>query len=191
MKILLIDNASKYLDKIQKLVGLDNDFEIVNFKNLTSYLISKNYDLIILSGGKPAKLGLNEKTKQELNELEQQLIRETKSPVIGICYGFRMIAEAYGSKLEYQEAVIKGIKLIRLIGNFWRLDISKQIPCYEEHHYTCKRLSSELIPLATSSRGIEIFKHKKKKIFGFQFHPEVDTELQYGDEIFKYILKGI
>ncbi|MGL4759594.1 MAG: glutamine amidotransferase-related protein [Patescibacteria group bacterium] len=191
MKILIIDNISKYLDKLKTLLGNQNEFEVLKFNEVTLDILEKNYDLIILSGGKPARLGLHEKEKNRLNELQQEIILKTNIPLIGICYGFRMIAEAYDSKLVYEEAIIKGIKQVKLISNFWKDKVDTNIPCHEEHHYTCKRLSPELIPLATSSRGIEIIKHKKKKIFGLQFHPEVNTDNQYGDEIFRYILNKI
>jgi anthranilate/para-aminobenzoate synthase component II len=191
MKILIIDNITKYIDKIPQLFNPEDQFTTVKFNELTTDLINNDYDLIILTGGKPIRLGLHEKEKMRFNDIQQQIILNTKTPIIGICYGFRMINEAFDSKLEYEPRIIKGTKSIRLISNFWKKLKESTIMCHEEHHFTCKRLGSDLVPLATSSRGIEIIKHKKKSIFALQFHPEVDTDNLYGDEVFKYILDSI
>jgi GMP synthase (glutamine-hydrolysing) len=191
MKILIIDNITKYIDKIPQLLSSENTFEVVKFDKVTIDLIDNDYDLIILTGGKPVRLGLHEKEKIRLNEVQQTIILNTKTPIIGICYGFRMINEAYNSKIEYEQKIIKGVKSIKLLSNFWKTLKESNIMCHEEHHFTCKRLGSDLVPLATSSRGIEIIKHKKKNIFGLQFHPEVDTENLYGDDVFRYIVNSI
>ncbi len=191
MKILIIDNITKYIDKIPLLFTPEDKFTIVKFNEISPEVVDNNYDLIILTGGKPVRLGLHEKEKQRLNEVQHEIIRNSKTPIIGICYGFRMINEAFDSKIEYEDRIIKGVKSIKLIGNFWKGIKETNIMCHEEHHFTCKRLSSDLVPLATSSRGIEIVKHKKKNIFGLQFHPEIDTETLYGDDVFKYIVNSI
>jgi anthranilate/para-aminobenzoate synthase component II len=191
MKILIIDNITKYIDKIQLLFNPDDEITILKFNEVTLDIINNEYELIILTGGNPSRLGLNEKDKQQYNIIQCEIIRNTKTPIIAICYGFRMINEAFYSKIEYQDKIISGIKSVKLISNFWKGLNTTNIMCHEEHHYVCRRLGPDLIPLGISSRGIEIVQHKKKNIFGLQFHPEIDTEELYGYEVFKYILTKI
>lgn len=49
MKILIVDNGTSYLNKLQNLL-VDRDFEVVKFSDLDLKL-AKNFDVVILSGG--------------------------------------------------------------------------------------------------------------------------------------------
>lgn len=61
----------------------------------------------------------------------------------------------------------------------------------ESHHWGVKNVSEDLEVLGTSKDSIEIVKHKMKKIYGLQFHPELFSELTQGDELFKAIIQDI
>lgn len=195
MKILIIDNETKYLEKILTLIEKNHEVRILKLNQLSCDLEVNNFDLIILSGGKPSRLNLTSSLKQAFINIEEDIIKNTNVPIIGICYGFKLINHAFGSALEYKKANIKGGLDVQLTSDFWKnfknRQQNKNITCYENHHYVCKQISVELLQLASSNRGIEIVKHKHKNIFGLQFHPEVNTEKLDGDEIFNYILDFI
>jgi len=59
---------------------------------------------------------------------------------------------------------------------------------YEAHRWIVKTLPECLIGLARSKDGFEIVKHKDKKIYGLQFHPEMFVESTCGAEIFGNLL---
>ena len=59
------------------------------------------------------------------------------------------------------------------------------------HKWHIKEVNSVLIPLAKSAKGIDIVKHVNKKIYGFQFHPEITEPKNDGEIIFKTCLDVI
>ena len=192
MKILLIDNISKHIQEIYNLFSKNDIIETINFTEIDKINDLNYYDLIILSGGKPSRMvSLSPALKESFITQQLELITNSEVPIIGICYGFKLINISYNSKLEYHSSIIKGIKPIKLQTNFWKNSKDSLFNCHEEHHYVTKRLGRELISLGNSSRGIEIVKHKDKLIFGLQFHPEINPTTQKGDEIFNYILEYI
>lgn len=192
MKILIIDNISKNINKVSELFTTDDEIVTIKFNEIESDQMYLDYDLIILSGGRPSKeLSNTPQEKDHFLKLERKLLMNTDVPIIGICYGFKIINEAYDSKIEFEETIIKGLKPFKLQSNFWKGVNNDSLLCYEEHHYTTKRLGKDLVPLAISPRGIEIVRHKKKLLFGLQFHPEKYPENQYGDELFHFILNYI
>ncbi len=100
MKILIIDNGTRFLPK---LVGFaknsgHNDVKIAK-RNLILNQDVANSDLIILSGSPSNPVALHPDAYQD----EIELVRKTDKPVLGICMGFEIIAYAYGSDLERLE----------------------------------------------------------------------------------------
>ncbi len=94
-------------------------------------------------------------------------------PILGICLGFELICEKYGAMVRRHKKRIEGIKNIRL-GQKDKLFDSLHVPTvYENHIYRVEEAPVDFDILATSDSGIEAIKHKKKKLYGVQFHPEV------------------
>lgn len=177
MKVLLIDNGTKHLGKLQDL--LKNN-EIHVYKLFSKYPDFNSFDLVVLSGGsRISVVSAPEVFKQEID-----LIKKSETPILGICEGCEIIAYAFESELQYLEHKTKGIKKIELTSN----EFDKKVEVYEAHHFAIKKLGRELTELAKSDGGVEIFKHKDKSIYGMQFHPEMFVDLTVGDEIFKKIL---
>src|SRR6185369_3924313 len=109
-------------------------------------------------------------------------------PIIGICLGFELIAHLLGAKLS---------KLpVRRINNIKIFPVQKDVilegmaspRVYQGHVWRVTDLPPELICLAASKDGIEIVKHKKKPIYGLQFHPEKDRHNNDGPAIFHNIV---
>jgi GMP synthase (glutamine-hydrolysing) len=179
MKVLLIDNGTKHLRSLKKLL-INN--EVVTVSLFTKYPNPNDFDLVVLSGGsKFSVLKYPGKFAQEI-----KLVKNSKTPIIGICEGCEIIAFAYGSILEKLKKKTLGIKEITLIENIAFLTSLKNFKVYEAHHFAITKLGKNLLGLAKSKDGYEIIKHKTKNIFGFQFHPEMLVEKTLGDEIFKY-----
>ena len=182
MNILLIDNGSKHLKKLQRLLSSNSITTIPFFSSYPD----KRFDLIILSGGSRFAVNENpEKFDKEIN-----LIKNAQTPIIGICEGCEIIAYAFGSKLEKFTPKSKGIKTIEIVDKAF-LESPKEIKVYEAHHWAIKKLGQNLIEVAKSQNGFEIIKHRQKPIYGLQFHPEMFVDKTLGDEIFKQIVDRI
>jgi GMP synthase-like glutamine amidotransferase len=177
MKILVIDNGTIRLNQLKKLVD-SHEVTVIGLGEI-DLTDSAYFDLIILSGSSLYPIiGSIDLFKSEL-----ELIKKTKTPIIGICFGFELIAYAYGASLIKLDHKLQDIIEITTLNN----EIFKGLPnlkVYEAHRWIIKTLPPALIKLAISKNGIEAFKHKTKQIYGFQFHPEMFPDKTCGDEIF-------
>lgn len=186
MKALIIDNHSKYIEDIKPYL---KDYEVFVKTYLEINPEDKdNFDLFILSGGY-GRSQVNQDAK--VNIPEMNLVRETLSPVIGICYGSQLIAESFGSRIEELPEKVIVNKEIEFVRDFLGKKKDDKIVVHEEHHFAIKELGEVLEAIAVSADGFEIIKHKQRPIFGFQFHPEREPELTLGDELFRKLLKNL
>jgi GMP synthase-like glutamine amidotransferase len=170
MKILLIDNGTKLINELCALIPgheyVVRPYEIGDIK-------STEFDLIVLSGSSTSSVIFDGASFQN----EVSLIRESTTPVIGICFGCELIAHAYGGTLNELSHPHTGIREIQFHGN--ELTEKERLNVYEHHRWILTGLPNEFEVLATSSDGIEAFRHRERPLYGLQFHPEKcgdDTE---------------
>lgn len=173
MRTLLVDNGSFFLDNLRQLLGTypDNEVTVVNYSVIPGRE-KNNYDLIILSGGHHKVIDhADDLYKEEIN-----LILTGRTPILGICLGCELIAYAYGSHLDFIGHKEEGLIEISIVNDdpIFK-NIRDPIPVYESHKYSISELPKEISQLAKSKDGPEIIKHISKPIYGFQFHPEVDS----------------
>jgi anthranilate/para-aminobenzoate synthase component II len=122
---------------------------------------------------------------ENLYRKEMELIKKSKTPIIGICFGFELILKTYKEKIYFSRDKVSGLS--KIIFN------SKVFKVWQNHFWVAKKLklNSKLIPLSDSKNGIEIVKVKRRNIYGLQFHPEHVDHPNDGLVIFKYILTTI
>jgi GMP synthase-like glutamine amidotransferase len=168
MKILLVDNGTRYLPQLQSLLS-PAKITVVPFQKLTKHDID-NYDLIILSGGhKYTVISHRLVYSKELN-----LIINSRKPIIGICLGFELIVTAFGGRLKLlRKSIHHDVKITFLQQDPISTRGRATYTVFENHRRGVKSLPKTLIPLARSSSGVEIIKHADRPIYAFQFHPEV------------------
>jgi len=186
MKFLLVDN---YNDK-NKIKNLENfllkygSVDTVNFAKLyPPFFDVFKYDCVVLSGSSIIPIMYNDEMFLE----EIDLIKEINIPIIGICFGFELLAYAYGNKLEPLKNKIHGIH------NVDYMNAENQTHTYkvwENHNWILKSVKNFDV-LGKSKFGIEVLEHKSKKFYGLQFHPEYPENQNFGYLIFNDILKRI
>ncbi len=183
MQILLIDNHTTLLKKLEQLIP-EHCIEHVceDLKNIDG----NAFDLVILSGGSKFEIVGNENNLRD----EMRIIRETMKPIIGICYGCEVIATAFGGTLEKGPSH-KGILDIDIVYPDEIFQSRRHLRVYENHRWLMKALPKNFIPLAQSPHGYEAIKHHERLIYGFQFHPEQFIEQTDGDEIFLNLFRKI
>lgn len=170
MNILIIDNHTKHLRELASCFSKTP--RIINKEEFEAEPDLEGYDLIVISGGSniPTALRHPDHYKKEI-----QLIRDSKTPILGICLGAELIALSFGAELkELPETMNQAIKLG-----------GEKINICEHHRIGFDVLPPELISLAKSEHCIEVFKHVTKPIIGIQFHPEVG----HHRELFSWALK--
>lgn len=165
MKILVIDNGSKFIKRLLKSLSKHHvdlvDFGEINLKK------AESYDKIILSGGSLPVVFYRKEYNKEI-----VLIKKSKVPILGICLGFELIADAFGEKLVRMNTKEKEVIEAHRIKEDKIMQGLDRFRVFESHIWALKKCN-RLIPIAKSRRGIEIIKHPKRKIYGVQFHPEM------------------
>lgn len=177
MKILLIDNGTTLLNKLRALIPGD---EIVHtFDDFNTDIT--DFDVVVLSGGSKYQLVENkDKFSKEIN-----FIQNTQVPVIGICFGYEIIATAFGATLKQLSENKKGMYEVQVLDE----NLGKRtVRVYESHRWVVDTLPDIFQVLGVSNDGPEIIKHKQKPIYGMQFHPENFIEETEGDELFLKLL---
>ncbi len=196
-KILVVDNHTKNLSKLRQLIEGDLNC----WSSFISYDILfglddnviNNFDLIILSGGKLPPIFEMALETSFTRQLE--IINNSNIPIIGICYGAEIIAQNFGALLVKSKKIIKGINQIKILDTedpvFQKYSHSNFFGVWEEHRYVIQELPSDLIGIGISESGWEIFGHRSKLIYGLQYHPEKNGQIQSGDDIFINLVKNL
>lgn len=138
------------------------------------------YDKFILSPGP----GLPDETTNLLMFID---LYHSKKPILGICLGMQALAEFFGGELINQEEVKHGVQeelnIVHKGHLFKDLPRHFKIGLYHSWKVNPESLGVEWDLLAYSKSGVLMaIEHKKKPIFGVQFHPE-SIMTEYGKEI--------
>lgn len=166
MTSLIIDNGSRYKQDLEKLLAKYNP-KITRFGDADITKIPSD-SFVVLSGGHTIPVLWH--NREFANEAE--IIKNHPGPILGVCLGAQLIAHVYESHLHLLNERRKGLLEIRASKGTSLLKTEESVRVYENHNWSIKTLGASLVPLAESKDGIEIFKHKSKPIYGFQFHPE-------------------
>jgi anthranilate/para-aminobenzoate synthase component II len=132
-------------------------------------------DLVVLSGGGGEGSEINDRYDRDKLWYEDQIdfILSTNKPILGICMGFEVIARAYNSKVLEMKDYITGFRKLTATKTSAQGGDRHNLRQYENHKWFVSSVSSKHFEvLAYSGSGIEMIKHKTKKITATQFHPE-------------------
>lgn len=185
VKILVIDNGGQWTHREWRtLKYLDVQTKIIPNNIPVEDILEEKPNGIVLSGGSP-RIGLN----GELGNCGE-LIDNTDSPIVGICAGHQFIARHFNGKVEPSKIPEFGSVELTLIKKDTLL---KKIPeksiIWTSHNDEITEMPNDFINLAVSENcKFQIIKHKNKKIYGIQFHPEVE-HTEYGIQIFKNFIE--
>jgi GMP synthase (glutamine-hydrolysing) len=182
-KFLLVNNGTSYLAGLKDLL-FATDYTVVSYDELAKIHID-DFDVLMLSGGHVLPLVGNESKFQR----EMDIIKDSGKPILGICFGFELIASAFGLKLELMGEKENGIIDITVDQKDELFSGIDDFKVFESHRWIVKETNRELQALAHSKDGIEVIKHAALPIYGVQFHPEMFLEKTCGSQIFHNFLK--
>ena len=150
--------------------------------------ISKDFDILILSGGNDVKLesmaenntdeinlAIVNRNKMELNLIENFL--KCSKPIFGICHGLQIINHYFGGTLRKVKSCddhVSNEHEIRLESseaqNLFGL---KTMEVNSFHNFAIDNVGNSLNIDAISIDGeVEMLSNIKKKVYGFMWHPE-------------------
>ena len=168
--ILIIDNYDSFTYNIYQYVGYFNsDVEVIKNDHITIEEIKKkSVDKIIISPGpghpKNSKVSLD-----CINQLGADL------QILGICLGHQAIGIAFGAKIVNSNQIVhEKTSMIRHNREGLFKGIANPFEATRYHSLVIDKnsLPEELEIIAESDGVVMGIKHKKKPIYGVQFHPE-------------------
>lgn len=180
--ILILDFGSQTTHLIgRRLRDLGAKIIILNPETPLAQIRKLNPAGIILSGG-PSSVYLNNSPT-----VDPQIFT-LKIPVLGICYGWQLMAEILGGKVSPCQKEY-GPENLTLINESPLFDhLPKQFKVWVSHGDTVIKLPKKFGAIAkTENVALAAAADSSGKLYGVQFHPEVE-HTRYGSEILKNFL---
>jgi GMP synthase-like glutamine amidotransferase len=186
-KILFLQVREPVMEKAEQTIVFDlsqksaDSFECRNFlsEDLTDLDISQ-YSHVIMGGSSAYNLSKEEKlwfntARQKIRDCETYNI-----PFLGLCYGMQFLASSFGAKViedpQQKEAGPKLITTFNTQGTFLEF-LPQQFMSNMIHNDSVVNLPDSLINLGSSDVCENaLIMHKNGKMFGTQFHSEINKE---------------
>ncbi|UCD18595.1 MAG: glutamine-hydrolyzing GMP synthase [Candidatus Zixiibacteriota bacterium] len=184
--ILILDFGSQYTQLIARRVREQHVYcEIVPFNADLSPYASQNVKGYILSGG-PASLGEPNSPRLAPSFFDTDL------PILGICYGMQLIADAFGGQLVRSENREYGRSRMAIRSDSRIFSgVARESRVWMSHGDSIARLPDSFLTVAaTASLPIAAIASRRKEIYGLQFHPEVHHTVE-GQKILSNFLFDI
>src|ERR1051326_5140557 len=171
--MLVIDCGSPKTPELQKVLrGLGCAFDTVKLASLSPDHVSKAKGIIIT--GSPV---LITESYPRLFAYKFSFLRTVDVPVLGICFGHQVMGLVYGENVFKGEAVRRDEEITFMFDDPLLEGIPQKSVFLEDHTEGIELPDDDFYLLGSSdSCGVEAMKHKKKNMYGLQFHPEVSGE---------------
>ena len=174
-QILIIDFGSQLTKLIARRVREIGVYcEIIPFNKVNKKIIEKSNPRGFIFSGGPASVEERDSPKIE------KFIYDLNIPILGICYGLQLICKNFNGKVEPTELREFGKANIRLVNdsdllkNIYKKDKDYQVWMSHSDSVTNLPRGFEVVASSDNSK-FAIIQNSKKKIYGLQFHPEVNN----------------
>ena len=183
--VLVVDYGAQYAQLIARRVREANVYsEIVPHTWSTEKILQRNPAAIILSGG-PSSVYAPGAPQRDAELFEAGV------PVLGICYGFQVMANALGGSVERTGAREYGATMATasqdLTGTL--LEGAPEVQTVWMSHGDSVTGAPEGFTTLASSDGAPVaaFENSERKLYGVQWHPEVKHSA-YGQQVLENFL---
>jgi GMP synthase (glutamine-hydrolysing) len=184
--VLVIDFGAQYAQLIARRVREASVYsEIVPHTITASEVTALNPAAIILSGG-PASVYEKDSPKLDAKILELGI------PILGICYGFQILAQSLGGRVDRTGLREYGATSLEIKDGGVLLDNQPNLQvCWMSHGDQVMQAPQGFEVLAsTKTTPVAAFESQQKKIFGVQWHPEVKHSEQGQKVLQNFLYKG-
>ncbi len=166
-KLAILDCGGQYtkvIDRRVRELGVKSDIFPINIKAEEL----KEYQSIILSGG-PNSVSSDQRLKFD------EKIFELGVPVLGICYGMQLMSDHFGGTVAGNVVKEYGQNEIWIDTSSPIFDgLEENQKVLMSHGDTVKIAPEGFKVIAKSGQAIAAIGNDEKKMYGLQFHPEVD-----------------
>ena len=184
--VLVVDFGAQYAQLIARRVREASVYsEIVPHTITASEVTALNPAAIILSGG-PASVYEKDSPKLDAKILELGI------PILGICYGFQILAQSLGGRVDRTGLREYGATSLEIKDGGVLLDNQPSLQvCWMSHGDQVMQAPQGFEVLAsTKTTPVAAFESQQKKIFGVQWHPEVKHSEQGQKVLQNFLYKG-
>jgi GMP synthase (glutamine-hydrolysing) len=177
MKILVVNNHGQYNHRIHR---------TLHYLKIPSELIPNTLSLLEVKEKNPIGMVLGGGPALERSGNCVEYIRNLDIPILGICLGHQLIAQAFGGEVATAEAESYAqIELEILDENDIFRGLGPKMKVWASHKDEIKKMPKNFQVLAQSNIcDVEAMKHHEKPIYGIQFHPEVQ-HTEKGPKVFE------
>jgi GMP synthase (glutamine-hydrolysing) len=177
IKLIVINNYGQTCHLIHRAVrDLEQEVELLKNTSSIEEILAKKPDGLILSGGPTLERAGN----------CSLYVKELDLPILGICLGHQVMAQAYGGvvgKGAYGGYAAVEIEVIE--ENDILKGIGPRTKVWASHADEVCSLPPEFIKLARSGIcEVEAMKHRIKPLYGVQWHPEV-SHTERGNDLLR------
>lgn len=170
-EISILDFGSQYTHLIARRV---RELGVVShiYPNNVNAEGLKNTKGIILSGG-PRSLVRDAKL-----EFDPKLF-ELGVPILGLCYGHQLLADYFGGEVKSGTTREYGLAKLKISDSPIFKNVSERTVVWMSHGDHVEKLPPGFTQIAsTDNNSMAAMMNAEKKIYGFQFHPEVNHTVE-------------
>ena len=182
-RVAILDAGAQYGKVIDRRVReLSVECELLPLSTPAAEL--KEYAALIVSGG-PQSVYDADAPKYDAG------IFELGVPVLGICYGMQLMNHALGGTVERKSRREDGAFAISLVGaSALFADLGDSTQVLLTHGDSVDKVPPGFSVVAKSGELVAGIEHAEKRLYGVQFHPEVDLSVD-GTAMLKNFLYGV
>ena len=188
--VLVVDFGAQYAQLIARRVRECHVYsEIVPHTMPVSEILAKRPKAVILSGG-PASVYADGAPPAPPAAPGQGRLFEAGVPVLGICYGFQLMASGLGGTVARTGSGEYGGTVLELTGATGRLlsGLPDSMRVWMSHGDSCTAAPPGFTVTArTASIPVAAIEDPQRGLYGVQFHPEV-LHTEHGTEVLKRFL---
>lgn len=171
MRTLIIDNYDSFTFNLYQFIAeVTDELPIVvrNDSITWSEISQLDFDNIVISPG-PGRV----EVPRDFGVCATAILESTV-PVLGVCLGHQGISHFFGGTVDYAAEVMHGrLSDVNHTGQDIFRDIPSPFSVVRYHSLTVAELPEELEGIAWTADGILMgVRHRRKPIWGVQFHPE-------------------
>ena len=178
--IVILDFGSQYNQLIARRVREMGVYaEVVPFHEDIDKILERNPKGIILSGGPASVYAKGAPT------LDKRIF-DANIPILGLCYGMQLITHLHGGEVERadkQEFGKASLKLDKKDSLIFK-NIPDNTIVWMSHADHVNKMAEGFEIIAHTDSSIAAIENRDKKIYAFQYHPEV-THSEHGFEMLK------
>ncbi|OKY77258.1 MAG: Anthranilate/para-aminobenzoate synthase component II TrpG [Candidatus Methanohalarchaeum thermophilum] len=178
---LLVDCYDSFTYNLYQQIGrLDREPKVVKNDEEIERILDMGFERIVFSPG-PGK--------PEDSGVCRELVEETNKPILGVCLGHQVLVSQFKGKVVKGEPIHgKKDRIFHDNSSLFK-DLPQGFQAGRYHSLIAQKIPSSFQKIAeTRNKEIMAVRHRKKPLFGIQFHTEsILTPL--GDEIIKNFLQ--